>query len=485
MIRTKMASLWMVLFALTSFNASAQDWPQWRGPNRDGKAPDFKVPATWPKELTQKWKVTVGDGAASPVLVGDKVFVFSRQDGNEVARCLSITDGKEVWSDKYESLGASGPAQGFSGPRSTPAVADGKIVTIGVRGMISCLDAASGKKLWRKDDFKAWPTFFPSSSPLIRNGVAIAQLGGKENGAIIAYDLATGTEKWRWNGPAPAYASPVLMGVDGATFVVAQTESKLVAVNADDGKLAWELGSTPPPAAADNPGGAGGGPGRGRGGRPDNRAPTPAIAGQNIYVAGRGVRALKLTKDGAGLKSQELWNQADKYIAFSSPTLRGEMLFGLTGNNELFCLNTKDGSFAWTAPFPGSTNQDSGPRATLERLLQTPAPLAFGQATPPEGDRPGRPDRPGGGPGGPGGPGGQRMRGGGGGGGGYGSIVDAGKVLMALTPAGQLVVFSPSDKEFKQLASYKVGSQTHASPVLSGNRILIKDRDSLALWTAD
>lgn len=485
MKRTKTASIGIALITLAALNATAQDWPQWRGPNRDGKAAEFKAPKAWPKELTQKWKITVGEGVASPVLAGDKVFVFSRQDGNEVTRCVSLADGKESWSEKYESLGASGPAQSFSGPRSTPAIASGKIVTVGVRGMISCLDATTGKKLWRKDDFRAWPNFFPSSSPLIANGLAIAQLGGRDNGALVAYDLATGDEKWRWSGPSPAYASPVVMNIGGSSFIVAHTESKLVAVNVADGKFAWELVGATPAGGEGGPGGQGGpgGGGRGRGGPREYRAATPAVDGQTLIVAGRGVKALKLEKDGAALKSQELWNQAEKTVSFNSPILHDGLVIGLAGNNELFCIKAKDGSIAWSAPFPGTTAPEGGPRASLERALSIPAQTVFAQATPADPNQPNRPERPGGGPGGQGGPGGRR--GGGGGGGGYGSIIGAGTVLMALTPAGQLVVFEPSDKEFKQLASYKVGNQTHASPVLTGNRILIKDRDTLALWTVD
>ena len=99
----------------------AQDWPQWRGPNRDGKVTGFSAPAIWPKELTKKWNVTVGDGVATPALVGDKLFVFARQDGNEILRCLNASDGKELWSDSYAAAGSSGASRGFSGPRSSPA----------------------------------------------------------------------------------------------------------------------------------------------------------------------------------------------------------------------------------------------------------------------------------------------------------------------------------------------------------------------------
>src|SRR5438876_9908447 len=82
--------------------AVAKDWPEWRGANRDAKAIDFKAPNTWPKELAKKWKVAVGDGVATPSLVGDKLCAFSRQEGNEILRCLNAADGKEIWQDKYE-----------------------------------------------------------------------------------------------------------------------------------------------------------------------------------------------------------------------------------------------------------------------------------------------------------------------------------------------------------------------------------------------
>src|SRR5439155_20698618 len=143
----------------------AQDWPQWRGPNRDAKVNGLIAPKTWPRELTQKWKVTVGEGDATPSLIGDKLYAFARGDAKEVTLCLDAATGKELWRDEYDALGATGPASRHSGPRSSPTVADGKVVTLGVRGTLSCLDAATGRKLWRKDDFPgAWPRFFASAS---------------------------------------------------------------------------------------------------------------------------------------------------------------------------------------------------------------------------------------------------------------------------------------------------------------------------------
>ena len=410
----------------------AQDWPQWRGPNRDGRSAGFTAPATWPKELTPKWKVTVGEGVATPALVGDRLYVFSRQDGAEVTRCLDAASGKELWSDKYDSLGAEGPASGFSGPRSSPTVAGGKVVTLGIRGVLSCFDAASGKLLWRKEDFKgAWPRFFTASSPIVSGGLCIAQLGGANNGGVVAYDLASGNEKWRWTGEAPAYASPVLLTLDGVTYVVAETDTKIVALGLADGKLAWET-----PFAV-----------QGRG----YNAATPIVDGQTLIYAGsgRGVTAVKVEKQGGALAAKELWKNPDNSVQFDSPVLKDGFVYGLSAGNDLFCLNAQDGKTAWTAPLA--------------------APAAAGAEAPPA--------QPGAGAGRGGRGGGMR-----GGGGGFGSIADAGTVLMALTPASELVVFEPNPKAYAEVARVKVaGTPTHAYPVVSGKRIFIKDQDSVAL----
>ena len=114
----------------------AQDWPQWRGPNRDDKVIGFTPPKTWPKELTQKWKVPVGLGESSPVLVGDKIYVFGRQGGDEVTLCLNAATGKEVWKDNYSAPPVTGAAKAHPGTRSTPAVGEGRICTLGAAGKL-------------------------------------------------------------------------------------------------------------------------------------------------------------------------------------------------------------------------------------------------------------------------------------------------------------------------------------------------------------
>src|SRR6266480_3547942 len=113
----------LVLLLVCGTRATEQDWPQWRGPNRDAKATGFNAPATWPKTLNKKWTVKVGDGVATPALVDGKLYVFTRQNDKEVLRCLNATNGDEIWQQGYESEPAKGPAGNFPGPRSSPTVA--------------------------------------------------------------------------------------------------------------------------------------------------------------------------------------------------------------------------------------------------------------------------------------------------------------------------------------------------------------------------
>jgi outer membrane protein assembly factor BamB len=394
------------LLAISASCALAQDWPQWRGANRDAKATGFTAPKTWPKELTQKWKVTVGLGDATPALVGNKLYVFARQDADEVIRCLDTANGKELWQEKYAAQAASGPAAQHSGPRSSPAVADGKVVTIGVGGVLSCVDAVMGKLLWRKDDFSgAWPKFFTASSPIVTGGLCIAQLGGESNGGIVAYDLATGDQKWKWTGDGTAYASPSLLTVEGTKMLVTLTAKKIVGLGVADGKLLWEA---PFPVQGMS-----------------YNAATPIVEGQTVIYAGagRGTKAVKIEKTADGFAAKELWSNPDNAVQFNTPVLKGGQIYGLSQKSVIFCLDAKDGKTLWTTELGGR---------------------------------------------------------------GFGSIVDAGSVLLALTPKGELAVFEPSDKEYKKLASYKVAdTETYAYPVAAGKGLFVKEKDSLTLWNVE
>ncbi|HJQ81254.1 MAG TPA: PQQ-binding-like beta-propeller repeat protein [Lacipirellulaceae bacterium] len=468
-------------------SASGQDWPQWRGPNRDARASGFNAPENWPTELTQKWKVTVGDGVATPAVVGNRVFVFTREGGNEVIRCLNAENGERIWQDQYEAESPRGGASRYPGPRSSPAVADGKVVTLGVQGALCCYDAQSGKQLWRKDEFdNEVPMFNVGSSPIIVDSVVVAQLGGEDNGGIVAYDLATGAEKWRWEEDFPAYSSPVQMTINGKNVIVAVTNENLVAVGANDGKTVWEIPYQ-------------------QGGRYNTI--TPIVAGDTLVVAGpgSGLTGLKITGQGEQADVERVWRNDENSLQFSSPVLKDRLLFGLTSAGQLFCVNTQSGETAWSVPLvPQAQPQRREESVENRRSNRVPVTLAqfVQQEGQPQRDRDERRGfqrdrRRGEGRGqfgegrgrfggGRGGRGGRR----GGGSSGYGSVVDAGSVLLALSPAGQLVVFRPNGEEYTEVARYNVAEGgadepdkgTYAYPVAVGNSIYIKDGDSIARW---
>lgn len=434
---------------------AAQDWPQYLGENRAARAV-FNVPKLWPKELPQKWRVTVGDGVATPALVGDRLYVFSRQEGGEILRCLEAATGKEIWkSEKLDVLPAERPAQDFAGPRSSPTVAEGKVITLGLRGTLSCHDAKDGKLLWRKEDFKGvFPRFFTSASPVVTEGLCIAALGGGERGGVIAYDLKTGAEKWRWDGEGASYASPVLLTADGTTMVIAEMDKKILGLAVKDGKVLWETAFVVP--------------GRGY------NAATPLVAGDTLFYGGSGrpLSAVKIAKEGERFVAKQLWQNAETMLQFNTPVLKAGTLFGLTANNEFFAIN-QEGKTAWLTPASPQAETVVNPPPSGSGSGNTNTPVVA-RAT--EAGREARGSR--GGPGGAGGRGGGR--------GGYAQIVDAGSVLLALTPTAELVAFQPTAQAYTEIARIKVAdSPTYAYPVVSGKRIFVKDKDDLTLFTVE
>jgi outer membrane protein assembly factor BamB len=392
---------------INASSVQAQDWPQWRGPNRDGKVTGFSAPRTWPKDLTRKWKVDVGLGDATPALVGDKLYVFARQETNEITRCLDAGSGKELWQNKYAAPAVSGPDAGHGGPRSSPAVADGKIVTLGVCGTVSCLDATTGNTLWRKTDFpSAWPQFHTAMSPIVVDDMVVVQLGNDSEGAVVAYDLVAGAEKWKWTGEGAAYASPMLLTIGSAKMIITLTAKSIIGISTAHGKLLWRV-----PFMAQ--------------GMPYNIA-TPIVDGQTVIYSGqgRGTKAVKIERQGDHFTARELWNNSEKSVAFNSPVLKNGLIFALSQRGKFFCVHARTGRTAWT--------ESTGGR----------------------GD--------------------------------FGSIVDAGSVLLGLTATSQLIAFQPSAEAYVELAHFTVSDkQTYAHPVVAGNRLFVRDQDSVTLWTIE
>jgi outer membrane protein assembly factor BamB len=309
------------------------DWPQWRGPARDGVASAFTPPAAWPAQLTKKWQATVGLGHASPVISGNRIVVHTRQGNREVVTAFDVLSGKQLWQDGVDapySMNSAATGHG-PGPKSTPLIADGRVFTLGISGIFSAHDLATGKLLWRKNAPPTPPEFGTASSPVTDGANVIAFLGGTGAGALTAMEAATGAVKWRWTGDGPAYASPIVATIGGTRQIVTQSQTKLVGVAATDGRLLWEVPTKTPY---------------------EQNSVTPLVVNDVVVSAGldNPTIAYWIHADlGKGWQATPRWRNEQVSMYMSSPAASGSAIFGLSNKNrgQFFAIDAASGKTLW------------------------------------------------------------------------------------------------------------------------------------------
>ena len=319
-------SLW-----LASLSVSAQQWPQWRGPARDGVAA-ATVPAVWPATLTKKWQVDVGEGYSTPVVADGRVYVHARTGELETITAYEVATGKPIWHNNYPApykVNSAAASHG-PGPKSSPVVVNNRLYTFGISGILSCLDATTGKVHWRKQPSPEQATFGVATSPLVVDGMVIVFVGGPERGALAAFDALSGAPRWQWPGGAPAYASPVVATLAGTRQLVTQSRTEVVGISLD-GTLLWKVPLTTPY---------------------DQNSVTPVVAGDLVIYAGLSspTTAIRIVKSGAGYSVQEVWKNADVPMYMSTAVVAGETLVGLGQKNrgQFFAVDVKSGKTLWT-----------------------------------------------------------------------------------------------------------------------------------------
>jgi outer membrane protein assembly factor BamB len=335
---TRASILGLGLILLAGAVAAAEDWPQWRGPQRDGQSAGFVAPKVWPKQLLRQWRVEIGEGHASPVVAGGRVFVVARQDEKEVVRALDLADGKQIWSQSYaapftRSLYAMSHGKGA---KSTPALADGRLFTLGIGNVFSAWDAQSGTLIWQHDfarRFKSVSMLYygTSDSPLVTRDLAVAYVGGRGDGALVAMDPAGGQTRWQYTGDGCAYASPILVDIQGTPQIVTQSQTACIGVSPADGSRLWSI-----PFATEY----------------DQNIVTPAVLGDRIIFSGigKGTFAYRLAKSEGRWSPVEVWHNAEVSMYMSSPVVVGDRLFGLANHKrgQFFLLDGATGKTLWT-----------------------------------------------------------------------------------------------------------------------------------------
>ncbi|MEO8682527.1 MAG: PQQ-binding-like beta-propeller repeat protein [Vicinamibacterales bacterium] len=318
------------------------DWPQWRGPNRDGAVTSWVEPKAWPAALSARWKVPVGLGYATPIVVGDRVFVFTRQDAEEVLQAIDGATGKPIWQARYPApfkMSSAADRHG-EGPKATPTFSGGRIYTLGMGGVVSAFDAATGKQLWQTaPSANPAPLYGTAMSPLVDRGLVIVHVGGHNKGALTAFDPETGTVKWHWDGDGPAYNAPIAADLGGTRQVVTFTQDNLVGVSAATGELLWQR-----PFKT----------------RAIQNTITPILFGDTLIVSGLDmpVTAFRVVKGASGWTTEEVWSNPDLPLYMTNGVVADDTLFGMTHKNsgQFFALDAKTGKTLWTSAPRQATN---------------------------------------------------------------------------------------------------------------------------------
>jgi outer membrane protein assembly factor BamB len=319
----------------------SSDYAQWRGPNRDGSAVGFVEPKAWPEKLNLKWKIDVGPGYATPIVVGNRVYTHTRQADDEVMMSLDAATGKTVWKTPYPAPYKMNPATSGHGrgPKSTPLYHNGKLYTLGISGIVSAFDASNGKLLWQKAGPSVDPLYGTAMSPVADGGAILVHVGGHNNGALTAFDANTGDVKWAWTGDGPGYASPIIATFGGTRQVISITQTKVVGLNAATGELLWQQ-----PFIS----------------RSVNNSITPIVYGDTVIVSGHelGVKALKPAKSATGWTAETIWETSEVSMFMSNPVLVGDTLYGLSHKNsgQYFALDVKTGKVLWLGQPRQATN---------------------------------------------------------------------------------------------------------------------------------
>jgi len=218
----------------------ADDWPQWRGPNRDGVCGETGLLESFPADgLKVRWRVPVGWGFSSPVVAQSRVYLADSEvvkpKAKERVHCFDETTGKVLWTHVYDVAyedWAFDPKQEV-GPVATPAVQNGKVYTVGRRGDLFCLDAKKGDVLWQMNMEKD----YQAGSPLIEGELLILFFGGKAG--VIALNKDTGKEVWKALAETWTYSSPIVITSGGKRQLIVWTQESVTALDPASGKTYW------------------------------------------------------------------------------------------------------------------------------------------------------------------------------------------------------------------------------------------------------
>ena len=320
--------------------AGADEWPQWRGPRRDGVWRETGIIDHFPwKQIPIRWRQPIGSGYAGPTVAQGRVFVFDRvvePEQQERILCFDAQTGKPLWRVAYpcQYSGISYTA----GPRASVTVDQGRAYALGAVGHFHCLDAATGRILWKKDLLLEYEIQLPiwglAAAPLIYRDLVILQIGGRD-ACLVAFDKAAGKERWVALSDRASYSAPIVIQQGGRDVLVCWTGDHVAGLDPATGKVFWKIPFPPT--------------------RMVIGITTPVVDRNRLFVTSFYDGSLMLALDPDRPAARVLWKKAGPderhtqalHSIISTPILDGDYIYGVDSYGELRCLDARTGRRIW------------------------------------------------------------------------------------------------------------------------------------------
>lgn len=319
-------------------NSQGLDWPQWRGPNRDGFSSEKDLAESWPEKGPEvHWRIPVGEGYSGVAVSNGLLFSMWDEAESQYLFCMDARNGKEIWRLK---IGNSFKDGWGNGPRSTPVVDNTMVYVTSAHGRLLAVNVSDGKALWSHD----LPTEFGgripdhgySSSPLVEGDKLFVEVGGKEGYSFVAFSKSTGEVIWHSQTDEPSYSSPIAVTMQNTRQIVFLSAAGLFSVSPEDGRLYWRYDwEARCPATK----------------LPTNIATPIFIAPDKIFISGGygtviGAAVVRLQKRGEQFSVEELWNSKAMRNVINASVFYENHIYGFD-NNKLTCVDVMTGEVRW------------------------------------------------------------------------------------------------------------------------------------------
>ncbi|MCH7557532.1 MAG: PQQ-like beta-propeller repeat protein [Planctomycetes bacterium] len=344
MLLSKKTIFAIIIGILLNIQVFAADWPQWRGPNRDGVWREKGIVQKFEeKQLPIRWRVKISNGYSGPTVAKGRVYITDRLTSPtavERVHCFDAMTGEGIWSHTYECKYTRGKTVGYpNGPRAAVTINEGRAYSLGTMGHLLCFDAAKGYVLWSKDLYTEYKIRMPiwgiAASPLVEDNLVILQIGGGDNACLVAFDKVTGEEKWQALGDRASYSAPIIIEQAGKRVLVCWTGDSVAGLDPMTGKLHWQHPFTPSKMVLN--------------------IATPVFENGYLFVSGFYDGSLLLKVNPNKLAVEKVWRRKGRnekntdslHCCISTAVLQGDYIYGVDSYGELRCLDMKTGDRIW------------------------------------------------------------------------------------------------------------------------------------------